>query len=146
MMKKLLLIFSLFSINSYAEVIKLSCEMIAKKSYPDSSVENSVGLALVEVNRYPTYVTISIASENDSLNDISVVNNYPSNKYKTYDFSDALKWDIRTTNSKFSNQIIIDRNTGKIIVHKSFYPSSGGTLQTDASGDCKKINTTQKKF
>jgi hypothetical protein len=65
------------------------------------------------------------------------------------DYSNASKWHInevaKVDGTYNDTTIKIDRHSGKIS-YTGIFKNSQGSVTTSADGDCKKIDTTKKKF
>lgn len=145
----------LFSSTASALDLKLQCDIKVKITYFNGDIENSQGTAIIEVGDYGVdkkYIFITSADE--KTNNLSVATRQELGKVYT-DYSDENKWDIQNTYSgnegrvinPNSTRIIIDRNSGELIASSSFTSKSNGrTTNTGVSGNCKKINTSVKKF
>ena len=153
MMKVITFAFFMFLFSSPASAldIKLQCDVNVKFTYSNGDAENSKGSALVEVKEYGANVKfIQITSANEFANNQSVITTIePSVKFT--DNSDENKWDISNDNANdkmsSSRRIVIDRNSGALIVLQTLTNKSNGkTTEIGISGNCNKIKTSVKKF
>jgi hypothetical protein len=145
----------LFSSTASALDVKLQCDIKVKYTYFNGDSENNQSTAIIEVGDYGVdkkYIFITSADE--IANNLSVTTTQELGKAYT-NYSDENKWDIQNTYSgnegrvvnPNSTRIVIDRNSGELIVSSSFtVKSNGRTNTTGISGNCRKINTSVKKF
>ncbi len=145
----------LFSSTASALELKLSCDIKVKVTFSNGDVRDTQGSAIVEVMDYGAGKKyIGITSADEVANSLSVILKQELGKTIT-DNSDENKWDIENTYSgnegrvenPRSTRIVIDRNSGELIGSSSFTQKSNGlALNIGVSGNCKKINTSVKKF
>ncbi len=148
-MKKFIAIsLSVVASNCFSLELKLECETQSTYTYPSGRVERNTGKALIEVKDQQFGKAIFISSAIDEVNDLSVSTFQMENKL-TQDFSDMNKWEIKNeftrSDSSSSTRILIDRNSGMLIVDRVFR-KDGMATNTKVSGLCKKIDTSTRRF
>lgn len=148
----MLSVLTIVTSSALAQDLKLRCNINIKYSYHNGQYETSRSIAIIEISESTDSKSIFISSPDDFANDISVF----SKSFQRYDVqSDGLdsstpnKWDVSTTytqkNKKSISRIMIDRNTGELIVQRLFDNNSLVT-KTTITGMCEKVNTDKKKF
>jgi hypothetical protein len=148
-MKKIIAIaLSIFSTACFSFDSKLACEVQSTHTHTTGRTERNNGKALVEVKEQASGKAIFISSAMDFVNNLSV-STYQSPNKTIEDFSDPGKWEIGNTitNGVILNatRIIIDRNSGMLIINKVFNVN-GREAITSIDGKCEKIDTTKRKF
>lgn len=140
----------LIPITANAIDIKLQCDVVSKITYISGETEEQRGLALIEINDYGNKKYLFVSSALDSLNNLTFTTQSP--RFITNDFSNENKWDIEQVGTETSTilssiaRIIIDRNSGTLLVSRDVTFTSRKSMQFATSGNCKKINTSVKKF
>lgn len=141
-------------VSAAAVQIKLQCNVTSRITFSSGRIEEEKGTAMIEITDNGANKIIIISSALGSVNNISIS---ASTKVRsgsiTVDYSDENKWDIERLNegdlesiTSSSTHIIIDRNSGSLIVTKDTSFTKGANIQTATSGNCEKINTSVKKF
>jgi hypothetical protein len=142
------ILFATYPLTCFAFELKLDCNVRSAYIFPSGRVENNAGKALVEISEYGNNRIILVSSAIEVVNEQSVTT-FPSKDRLISDFSDPNKWHIRNTisggNAKSTTTIIIDRNSGMLIIDRKF-EQNGATVATQISGSCEKIDPTRKKF
>jgi len=142
------------SIFSFAQELKLRCNVKVKVVDTFGKIENSAAVVFLEVSDYGVNKYIFATSSNLDINDITVTSNpkeMPGKRKEISDYSDINKWDVINTvtdqnkNSVSVNRIIIDRNLGEIILQRRFTVNNN-SIETSANGNCEKIDQQKKKF
>jgi hypothetical protein len=134
-----------FSVNS--NEIKLSCQSQFKGTVDTKIFENKSGVLIVEVSDNNRDLVILT----DGLYETSV-STYLRNGKEINNYSNLSKWDILNTyspNDKFkqrSTRIMIDRNTGFISITQFANTYDGIFIENRLTGNCSKVDSTQRKF
>ena len=152
-MKKLLLILILFSVTSYADEVKLTCQANYKRTIngilnvnKDGSLEVTIWEGELD-KIYRTIVT-------NGLTVISAGTVPTKDHYEDMDLSNSNRWFLssKLRNEIFSEQrttIEINRNTGSINANSNatiFLDGKKNLVEENLSGTCIKVDTTKKKF
>lgn len=156
MLKIIQVIFFVFGLISIANAqdIKLECNVSAKITYGFNNPTDHDGFANVEISDSGgNFKMISVTSDIETLNNTTVATKVMKG-VTAVDFSTENKWEINNKGDvvinggkryKFTTQIIIDRNTGSIVVERYIESPSSTTILL-ASGNCKKVDLSEKKF
>lgn len=153
-MKKLLFLFFIYFSNSvYSNEIKLQCSTNSTYTYHFSgTVERGKGNSIIEITDTGKSKSIFITSDIDVVDkNLVTTYNFTSGSSITFnDFSDNNKWEIKNIFLRDGNKrdvtIKIDRNTGQFFLNSLYTGSNGNTTETNAGGNCEKVDTTKKKF
>lgn len=142
------------SSNATALDVKLRCNINTKYTYFTGQSEVNQSTAIVEISENSNAKSIFLTSSDENANEISVTSiPFQNNRVQSegFDSSTSSKWDVSQSynvpskNQKSTNRIIIDRNTGEIIVQRIF-DNNSRVSTTSISGFCEKVNTEKKKF
>ena len=142
----------LISLNANAEEIRLSCNMLIKRIYPNGSSESKKEVVFADIDADDSgfYMELkgedllfSITSRSFKNKNITknVVNNSNSNKWNISNFSK-----LSELNIEGEDYIYLDRNTGKISIRAEHTRNNQKMVTTYGSGTCEKININLKKF
>ena len=142
------------SSDAMALEVKLRCNINTKYTYFTGQSEINQSTAIVEISENPNSKSIFIISSDENANEISATSiSFQNNRVQSegLDSSTPSKWDVSQSytvpskNQKSTNRIIIDRNTGEIIVQRIF-DNNSRVSTTSISGFCEKVNTEKNKF
>ena len=150
--KFIFFIICLSSLDAIAEEIRLSCNMLIKRTYPNGSSESKKEMVFADIDYKDSkfdaqlkgtelIFIIGSRSFKDRHSTTEVLNNNSNDN----------KWDITILtkmselNIEQENYLYLDRNNGKINIRSEFNRNSK-TSTTIGSGLCEKINTKLKKF
>lgn len=129
----------------FSEEIKLSCYMKVVKIYSTGSQEKLDMNEIFEIIDLGNVRSITPLSANFN----GVTTRSFEGKVSHDDYSSPNKWHLKEEASDngayIETTIRIDRHSGKISYIGTF-KNSKGSITTNADGDCKKIDTTKKKF
>lgn len=137
-------------ITANAIEIKLQCEVESKISYLSGATQEQRGIAVIEISDLGDKKYLFVSSALAALNNFTITTQSP--RLITNDFSNENKWDIQQTGTgnltitSSIAHIIIDRNSGNLFITRDVTFNSGGNMQFSATGNCKKINTSIRKF
>ena len=138
----LLLILSTSSVLAQVVDIKLNCQISLTTNYSNGVVEKRQTTELIEVRQIHSYLSIFANSDNVA----NVSTEATSKGFTVLNLSDQNKWDLAIEKTGYMSQIIIDRNTAQIFHKLSFQDPKVGSLRTQGSGNCEKVNTDKKLF
>lgn len=143
------IIFATYPLTCFAFELKLNCSVESTYTYSTGRIERNAGIALVEITDYGgdrKIILVSSAIEDVNQQGVSTI---PSTDKSIFDYSDSNKWHIINKftrgNRESTNTIIIDRNTGILIIDRIFQ-MDGRMMTTQISGRCEKIDPSRKKF
>jgi hypothetical protein len=142
---------------AYALDLTLSCKVQSTYTYhyvlsSEVSVEKNDGIAFVDIQENKKYKSISISSTISELDNLLAVTRHP-NLDSVLDNSDSGKWDIDSVLVSFKEgarresqtKIVVNRNSGEILVQSSSKKDNVIRSETSAFGFCEKIGS-KKKF
>ena len=152
MRKFIFLIIFLTSLNAIGEEIRLSCNMLIKRTYPNGSSESKKEMVFADIDfkdsKFDAQLkgdelifVIGSRSFKDRHSTTEVLNNSSNDN----------KWDITILtkmselNIENENYLYLDRNNGKINIRSEFTRNNKTSI-TIGSGVCEKINTKLRKF
>ena len=148
-MRKYFLLMVFLSQITYAQELKLECNLIIETRYSEggrTTQQNTVATVEVDMNNLYKFIKI----ENHKI--IAVVSSIKTDNTVSFvDRSDNGTWDLARQgfdsqkNERTSTSIRIDRNTGKIFFNNRFTDSTGYTNWSGA-GDCSKVDVSKRKF
>lgn len=147
-MKKFLpIIFGFYIFSSYAEELKLLCDLEIKKTYRSGTVENEKHIATVEIYSSKTLLSMIVTGSEPliavstklSPNVINVKNDSDSNRWEVT----VIRKDEERGEQNTQKTIQIDRNTGYLNYQSNF---RNGGIYTSGAGYCKKVDITTRKF
>jgi hypothetical protein len=146
MFKNLFFIFLFLVSNlAFSEEVKLSCNMKVIKLYSTGSQEKLDMNETFEIVDLGNVRSITPLSANFN----GVTTSSFEGKVSHDDYSSPNKWHLKEVatadDAYIETTIRIDRHSGKISYTGTF-KNSKGSITTNADGDCKKIDTTKKKF
>ena len=127
--------------------IKLNCEMTLNKTYKTGPNERTQITEIFEVTQngnflqiMPNSTFISALSTQKIDSTISIINHSDNNKWSLRNVEKNGQHDMDTLTT-------IDRNTGIISYLQTFSNDYGKYwVRTDGTGNCKKVDTTQRRF
>ncbi len=133
---------------SYAEDLKLQCELQISRAFISGQTEKETVNATVEITdlKEPKYLAIFVDAAEPL---ISVASRLRANVVKAMNWSDDSKWELQVETKEAekypntTNSVRIDRNTGVLTFQRIF---RGGELVTSGVGPCTKVNMALKKF
>ena len=142
----------------YAIDLTLSCRVQSTYRYhyllsSEVSVEKNDGIAFVDIEENKKYKALSISSTILDLDNLLAVTRHPSLE-SVLDKSDSSKWDIESNlvsfkegiRSERQTKIVINRNSGEILIQSSSIKDKVTRSETSAFGVCSKIENVKRKF
>jgi hypothetical protein len=127
-------------------VVNLRCDVNAAHTYFSGNTAKKVGVALLEIKVIGPHVGITISSDIDSVDNLSVLSTpYNSEEVRAIgeNRSAENKWEVTqqmtfVSDGSFSNtKVVVDRVTGILIVQRRSIIDSL-TSSTEVSGRCAK--------
>lgn len=142
----------------YALDKKLSCNVQSTYTYryvlsSETSVEKNEGIAFVTIEEIKKFKAISISSNISDLDNLLTATRHP-NLESFIDESNFNRWDIQSNlvNLKEGKRyeritkIIIDRNSGEIIIQASSIVDKLIRSELSAFGTCSKVDSKKRRF
>jgi hypothetical protein len=140
----------LISGATWSNELSLSCDIKSTYNASNGDVVKSSGKAIIEVTDDTNFRVITISSDVEDANSVTVATRLPSNmRGDISDFTTKSKWDIQNVierdEGKMTNRVIIDRVTGMLVVNVEAQ-IKGRISRVNIGGNCKKMDTNNRKF
>jgi hypothetical protein len=150
-------LFFLLNASSNALDLKLQCNITSEETYSYSTDKiKTHGSTEIEIHDFGVDKDISATSALISIDSKFVSTRKFATKeievISVADLSNANKWDISNEFQNIKNgnshnvHMVVDRNSGNLIISDEATFSNGDLMTIEASGNCKKIDTKIKKF